>query len=139
MTGWRIGLLFAPENINKHILKVHQYNVTCATSIAQMAALEALTIGINDALPMKEAYLERRDYVYDRLNKMGLDVQNPDGAFYFFVKIPFNGISSFDFCLSMVKRRESGCCTWQCIFKLRRRVFPALICLFDGNIRRRVK
>ena len=56
MTGWRIGLLFAPENINKHILKVHQYNVTCATSIAQMAALEALTIGINDALPMKEAY-----------------------------------------------------------------------------------
>ena len=88
MTGWRIGLLFAPENINKHILKVHQYNVTCATSIAQMAALEALTTGINDALPMREAYLERRDYVYDRLSKMGLDVQKPDGAFYFFVKIP---------------------------------------------------
>ena len=106
MTGWRIGFLFAPENINKHILKVHQYNVTCATSIAQMAALEALTIGINDALPMKEAYLERRDYVYDRLNKMGLDVQNPDGAFYFFVKIPFNDISSFDFCLSMVKEEK---------------------------------
>ena len=106
MTGWRIGLLFAPENINKHILKVHQYNVTCATSIAQMAAIEALTIGINDALPMKEAYLERRDYVYDRLNKMGLDVQNPDGAFYFFVKIPFNDISSFDFCLSMVKEEK---------------------------------
>ena len=106
MTGWRIGLLFAPENINKHILKVHQYNVTCATSIAQMAALEALTIGINDALPMKEAYLERRNYVYDRLNKMGLDVQIPDGAFYFFVKIPFNDISSFDFCLSMVKEEK---------------------------------
>ena len=106
MTGWRIGFLFAPENINKHILKVHQYNVTCATSIAQMAALEALTIGINDALPMKEAYLERRDYVYDRLNKMGLDVQIPDGAFYFFVKIPFNDISSFDFCLSMVKEEK---------------------------------
>ncbi len=106
MTGWRIGFLFAPENINKHILKVHQYNVTCATSIAQMAALEALTIGINDALPMKEAYLERRNYVYDRLNKMGLDVQNPDGAFYFFVKIPFNDISSFDFCLSMVKEEK---------------------------------
>ncbi len=45
MTGWRIGFLFAPENITKHILKVHQYNVTCATSIAQMAALEALTTG----------------------------------------------------------------------------------------------
>ena len=37
---------------------------------------------------------------------MGLDVQNPDGAFYFFVKIPFNDISSFDFCLSMVKEEK---------------------------------
>jgi aminotransferase len=106
MTGWRIGLLFAPENITKHMLKVHQYNVTCATSISQMAALEALTVGINDTLPMKEAYLERRNYVYDRLINMGLDVQKPDGAFYFFVKMPVNHISAFDFCLSLVKEEK---------------------------------
>jgi aminotransferase len=106
MTGWRIGFLYAPENISKHMLKVHQYNVTCATSIAQMAALEALTTGINDALPMREAYLERRDYVFDRLSKMGLHVQKPDGAFYFFVKIPLTGISSFDFCLSLAKEEK---------------------------------
>ena len=106
MTGWRIGFLYAPENISKHMLKVHQYNVTCATSIAQMAALEALTTGINDALPMREAYLERRDYVYDRLSKMGLHAQKPDGAFYFFVKIPLTGISSFDFCLSLAKEEK---------------------------------
>lgn len=106
MTGWRIGLLFAPENITKHMLKVHQYNVTCATSISQMAAFEALTSGKNDALPMKEAYLERRNYVYDRLMKMGLEVQKPDGAFYFFVKIPVNHVSSFDFCLSLVKEEK---------------------------------
>ena len=106
MTGWRIGFLYAPENISKHILKVHQYNVTCAASIAQMAALEALTTGMNDALPMREAYLERRNYVYDRLCKMGLYVQKPDGAFYFFVKIPFTEISSFDFCLSLAKEEK---------------------------------
>ncbi|WP_338451881.1 aminotransferase A [Niallia oryzisoli] len=106
MTGWRIGLLFAPETIAKHILKVHQYNVTCATSISQMAALEALTEGINDALPMKEAYLERRNYVYNRLINMGLDVQKPDGAFYFFVKLPVNNVSSFDFCLNLVKEER---------------------------------
>ena len=106
MTGWRMGFLYAPENISKHMLKVHQYNVTCATSIAQMAALEALTTGINDALPMREAYLERRDYVFDRLSKMGLHVQKPDGAFYFFVKIPLTGISSFDFCLSLAKEEK---------------------------------
>jgi aminotransferase len=106
MTGWRIGLLFAPENITKHMLKVHQYNVTCATSISQMAALEAVTVGKNDALPMKEAYLERRNYVYDRLIKMGLEVQKPDGAFYFFVKIPIDHVSSFDFCLSLVEEEK---------------------------------
>lgn len=43
MTGWRVGLLFAPSYLAGHILKVHQYNVTCATSIAQYAAIEALT------------------------------------------------------------------------------------------------
>ncbi|MDF2857129.1 MAG: aromatic amino acid aminotransferase, partial [Neobacillus sp.] len=88
MTGWRIGLLFAPENITKHILKVHQYNVSCATSIAQKAALAALTDGINDAIPMKAEYSKRREFVYKRLISIGLDVVKPDGAFYFFVKLP---------------------------------------------------
>jgi aminotransferase len=106
MTGWRIGMLFAPEYLSKHILKVHQYNVTCATSISQMAALEALTTGINDAEPMKKEYAKRRDYVYDRLMSMDLDVIKPEGAFYFFVKIPRDDISSFDFCMELVDRAK---------------------------------
>lgn len=106
MTGWRIGMLFAPEYLAKHILKVHQYNVTCATSISQMAALEALTAGIDDALPMKQEYASRRDYVFNRLQSMGLDVIKPDGAFYFFVKIPASNISSFDFCMELVNEAK---------------------------------
>lgn len=104
MTGWRIGMLFAPDYLTKHILKVHQYNVTCATSISQMAALEALTSGINDAEPMKQEYLRRRDFVYKRLTGMGLDVIKPDGAFYFFVKIPDGHPSSFDFAVQLVDK-----------------------------------
>ncbi|WP_282140150.1 aminotransferase A [Cytobacillus oceanisediminis] len=103
MTGWRIGLLFAPENLAKHILKVHQYNVTCAASVSQMAALDALTTGINDALPMRNEYAKRRDYVYERLIQMNLDVVKPDGAFYFFIKIPDVSMNSFEFALSLVK------------------------------------
>jgi aminotransferase len=107
MTGWRIGLLFAPENITKHILKVHQYNVSCANSIAQKAAVEALTIGKDDALPMKKEYEARRDYVYERLQAMGLNVVKPDGAFYFFVKIPSSILlNSFDFALELVKEAK---------------------------------
>ncbi|MED1469719.1 aminotransferase A [Bacillus salipaludis] len=107
MTGWRIGLLFAPETLTKHILKVHQYNVSCANSIAQKAAIEALTEGMNDALPMKMEYEKRREYVFDRLNAMGLSVVKPDGAFYFFVRIPKTiGLNSFDFALNLVKEEK---------------------------------
>ncbi|WP_079508245.1 aminotransferase A [Mesobacillus jeotgali] len=106
MTGWRIGMLFAPQYLAGHILKVHQYNVTCATSITQMAALEALTAGIDDALPMKREYQSRRDYVFNRLKAMNLEVIKPEGAFYLFVKIPQAGISSFDFCIKLVNEAK---------------------------------
>lgn len=107
MTGWRIGFLFAPENISKHMIKVHQYNVSCANSIAQKAALEALTNGINDSLPMKQEYQLRREYVYQRLTSMGLKVVKPDGAFYFFVKIPeVFPSNSFDFALDLVHQAK---------------------------------
>jgi aminotransferase len=107
MTGWRIGFLFAPEGITKHILKVHQYNISCATSIAQKAALAAVTTGIDDALVMKKEYLKRRDYVFKRLSSMGLDAVKPDGAFYFFVKIPDTiALNSFDFALKLVQETK---------------------------------
>ncbi|MEH7480576.1 aminotransferase A [Neobacillus drentensis] len=107
MTGWRIGFLFAPECITKHILKVHQYNISCATSIAQKAALAAVTTGIDDALVMKKEYLKRRDYVFKRLSAMGVDAVKPDGAFYFFVKIPDTiALSSFDFALKLVQETK---------------------------------
>ncbi len=56
MTGWRIGLLFAPRYLAGHILKVHQYNVTCATSIAQYAAIEALTAAKDAPKMMRHQY-----------------------------------------------------------------------------------
>ncbi|MFJ7639311.1 aminotransferase A [Peribacillus sp. NPDC046944] len=106
MTGWRIGLLFAPESISKHLLKVHQYNVTCASSISQRAALAALTVGKDDSMSMKTEYASRRDYVYNRLQAMDLDVVKPDGAFYFFVKLPEGYPSSLEFCLELVKQEK---------------------------------
>lgn len=107
MTGWRIGFLFAPEVISRHILKVHQYNISCATSIAQKAAFAAVTKGIDDALVMKKEYLKRREFVYKRLTAMGLDAVKPDGAFYFFVKIPEPiQLSSFDFALKLVQETK---------------------------------
>jgi aminotransferase len=103
MTGWRVGFVFAPANITRHMLKVHQYNVTCATSITQYAALEALTNGQDDAQPMRDEYAARRDFVYDRLVGMGLDVVKPQGAFYFFPSIQKYGLSSLAFATQLLE------------------------------------
>ncbi|MDF2558444.1 MAG: aminotransferase [Bacillales bacterium] len=106
MTGWRIGFIMAPAELCQQILKVHQYNVTCASSISQFAALEAVTNGFDDAIEMREEYRNRRDYVAKRLQEMGLEFVLPDGAFYFFVKIPISSMKSFDFALELVRQAK---------------------------------
>lgn len=88
MTGWRIGFTFAPDWITKEIMKVHQYLVTNVNSIAQYAAAYALTDGIDDAIPMKEAYQERRDLLCESLQRLGFTIAKPNGAFYVFAKLP---------------------------------------------------
>lgn len=103
MTGWRIGFAFAPEYLIRQMLKVHQYNVTCANSIAQYAAIEALTVGIDDALAMRQEYESRRDYVYERLRGMGIHIVQPQGAFYLFPSIHRFGLSSNDFALRLLE------------------------------------
>ena len=106
MTGWRIGILMAPSGVAKHMLKVHQYNVSCASSISQMAALEAMQNGKDDAIRMKDEYKKRRDFVYGRFKQMGLSTVLPDGAFYFFVKIPEGFQTSLDFSLELVRSQK---------------------------------
>ncbi|ASS76445.1 aromatic amino acid aminotransferase [Tumebacillus algifaecis] len=104
MTGWRIGLTFAPAYLTKQMVKVHQYNAACASSISQYAALEALTAGIDDAAPMREEYRQRRDYVCARLLAMGFDLVKPSGAFYLFPSIRKFGLSSFDFATRLLEQ-----------------------------------
>ncbi|QCX32953.1 aminotransferase A [Caloramator sp. E03] len=106
MTGFRIGFIFAPSYITKHAIKVHQYNSTCACTISQYAALEALTNGADDSLVMKLEYKKRRDYVYERLIKMGFEVEKPNGAFYIFPSISKFGMSSFDFALKLLESKK---------------------------------
>ncbi|MCX7694609.1 MAG: aminotransferase A [Caloramator sp.] len=106
MTGFRIGYTLAPYYITKHMIKVHQYLATCATSISQYAALEALTNGIDDSINMKNEYKKRRDYVYERLIKMGFDVVKPNGAFYMFPSIKKYAQNSFDFAINLLEKER---------------------------------
>ena len=88
MTGWRLGLIFAPVAFTAQLIKSHQYLVTAANTMAQHAAVEALTAGKNDAEPMKKEYIQRRDYIIEKMTALGFEIIKPDGAFYIFAKIP---------------------------------------------------
>lgn len=103
MTGWRIGFTFAPAYLTEQMVKVHQYNSTCASSISQYAAIEALTNGIDDAEVMKQEYKKRRDYVYDRLIRMGFEAEKPDGAFYVFPSIGNFHMTSLEFATRLLE------------------------------------
>ena len=88
MTGWRLGLIFAPAVFTAQLIKSHQYLVTAANTMAQHAAVEALTAGKHDAEPMKKEYIQRRDYIIEKMTALGFEIIKPDGAFYIFAKIP---------------------------------------------------
>lgn len=88
MTGWRLGFTFAPAAFTAQLIKSHQYLVTAANTMAQFAGVEALTVGKDDAEPMKREYIERRDYIIEKMTELGFTIIKPDGAFYIFAKIP---------------------------------------------------
>jgi aminotransferase len=98
MTGLRVGYVCASKYIMDNIMKVHQYNVSCATSISQWGAYEGLISCTGDVSNMKLDFENRKDYVYNRLKKMGLEVTIPKGAFYIFPSIARFSMTSEEFC-----------------------------------------
>lgn len=106
MTGWRVGYTLSPRHLSDEILKVHLNNSICAAVPSQYAALEALTNAKDYPKVMNEAYLKRRDYVYDRLVKMGCTVEKPGGAFYIFPDISFTGMDDWDFAAALLKEKH---------------------------------
>ncbi|MBU8771093.1 aminotransferase [Cytobacillus oceanisediminis] len=97
MTGWRLGFVCAPEAISQAMLKIHQYAMMCAPTMAQFAALEALKTGRSDVEDMKKSYKRRRNYFVQSLNELGLTCHVPGGAFYAFPSIESTGLSSEEF------------------------------------------
>ncbi|QCJ45729.1 pyridoxal phosphate-dependent aminotransferase [Haloprofundus sp. MHR1] len=94
MTGWRVGWLCGPGEIIDEVTKIHESTTSCASSVAQHAALAALTGPQEPVEAMYEAFRERRDYVVDRVDGIdGLSCPKPQGAFYAFLDIDVEGSS----------------------------------------------
>ena len=94
MTGWRVGYACAPAEILEAMMKVHQYGMLCAPTMAQEAAIEALEHGEQDVQAMLAEYARRREMFVDGLNRIGLECARPQGAFYAFPSIARTGLSS---------------------------------------------
>jgi aspartate aminotransferase len=87
MTGWRLGYLAARPEYIEQFHKVHQYVQACANSVAQAAALAAIT-GSQDCVgDMRKAFKARRDILIKGLLGMGIECPTPAGAFYAFPRV----------------------------------------------------
>ncbi len=83
MTGWRIGYMGAPLWLAKACNKLQGQFTSGACSIAQRAALAAITSKSDSKIKMREAFLRRRDLICGLLDDVpGLKVRVPQGAFY---------------------------------------------------------
>jgi aspartate aminotransferase len=88
MTGWRIGYCGGAAELIATMKKVQSQSTTCASSISQAAAVQALN-GPQDFVPRRaKAFQERRDRVLELLREApGIECIRPEGAFYIYAKI----------------------------------------------------
>jgi len=109
MTGFRLGYVCAPAPLTDAMMKIHQYCMMCASSISQIAGLEALRHGEADVAEMRASYHNRRNFIVASLNEMGLDCFMPRGAFYVFPSIQSTGLTSHEFALRLLNECNVAC------------------------------
>lgn len=108
MTGYRIGFLMGAKQLIEQTVKVSAFNILCASVPSQYGAIAALTECRETPDLMNKAYIERRDYVYNRLVNMGIDVQKPQGAFYIFPSIKKFNMTSEEFATRLMEEGGVG-------------------------------
>lgn len=106
MTGWRLGYVCAPKEILDQILKIQQYIMLSAPTMAQYGAKAALDYCIPDMENMVAEYNRRREYLLKSFKELGIDCFNAEGAFYLFPSIKKFGMSSREFCLKLLNEYD---------------------------------
>ncbi len=98
MTGWRIGYAGAPRDIADAISNLQDHTTSNPTSIAQKAAVAALTMPDSFSSSMREEFQKRRDYIVKRISAMRLiSYVLPRGAFYIYCDISRTRLDSLTF------------------------------------------
>ncbi len=82
MTGWRLGYFAGPTELVSEAGKLHGHSVSCAVNFVQHAGIEALQNTDAAVEEMVAAFEARRDMLVDAFRERGVDVVEPEGAFY---------------------------------------------------------
>ena len=110
MTGWRMGYVCAPPEIDEAMFKIHQYAIMCAPITSQYAAIEALKDGLLDNFgaveEMRDSYDKRRKFVLHSLKEIGLSCFEPQGAFYAFPSVKSTGLNGEEFANGLLKTEK---------------------------------
>ncbi|MBQ9714092.1 MAG: aminotransferase class I/II-fold pyridoxal phosphate-dependent enzyme [Clostridia bacterium] len=110
MTGWRMGFVCAPAEIDEAMFKIHQYAIMCAPTMSQYAAIEALKDGFSDGFAtveeMRDSYDKRRKFVLFSLQEIGLQCFEPRGAFYAFPSVKGTGMNSETFANELLAQKK---------------------------------
>jgi aminotransferase len=96
----------APAEILEGILKIHQYTIMTAPTVAQDAALVAIVEGEPEVARMLAEYDRRRRLVVDGLNAAGLETFEPRGAFYAFPRITSTGLTAEEFAQRLLEEEH---------------------------------
>jgi len=102
MTGWRLGYAMGPEVLLSQMIKIHQFAIMCAPTTSQYAALNALRSCDEEVAKMRREYNRRRRFVVGRFRAMGMECFEPFGAFYVFPCVKQYGMTSEEFCSSLL-------------------------------------
>jgi aminotransferase len=106
MTGWRIGYACGPADIIKGMVRVHQYTIMSAPTMAQDAGVEALLHGEKAVQEMVAEYDRRRRLIVGGLNRLGLTTFEPHGAFYAFPRILASGMDDETFAEKLLQEER---------------------------------
>ncbi|MBQ9404605.1 MAG: pyridoxal phosphate-dependent aminotransferase [Synergistaceae bacterium] len=112
MTGWRIGYLFAPQNVINTMCVLSSFQTYGVNTLSQKAAAYAMNTQDEKVKARAKIFGERMKLVVDRLNAMkGVRCASPEGAFYLFPDISGTGLTSEEF-------------TWQLLNEAKVAVLP---------------
>ncbi|MEC4984360.1 MAG: pyridoxal phosphate-dependent aminotransferase [Oscillatoria sp. PMC 1068.18] len=107
MTGWRVGYIAAPVELIQAMTIIQGHSTSNVCTFAQFGAIAALSGSQEPVEMMLQAFAKRRKAMLEAVEAIpGLSCPKPNGAFYLFVDITKTGLSSLDFCNTLLDSQQ---------------------------------